>query len=104
MVTERRISGIDCDGPRQARRGRQAALDIKVRAGRFGTVDAVVPIELTVTDAEGNAAEGTGFYAARDGRLTVTLDIAPNDAVGTWRIEARDLASGQTATTELRVR
>jgi hypothetical protein len=33
-----------------------------------------------------------------DGKVEVPLDIATNDAIGYWQIEARELASGRTAT------
>ena len=37
-----------------------------------------------------------GFYAAKDGRLTVTVDVASNDSPGQWTWHVTELASGIT--------
>jgi len=63
-----------------------------------------VPLEVDVRDAEGRQAEFSGFYAAVDGKVEITLDVAPNDPPGTWQITARELASGQSSVAYLRVR
>ena len=36
-------------------------------------------------------------YAATDGRLSLQVDVAPNDLVGQWTVRATELASGQEA-------
>ena len=38
----------------------------------------------------GKPAERTGYYGAAGGTLTVTLDLAPNDATGPWTLRATD--------------
>lgn len=62
-------------------------------------IDAVVPVEVQVRDPDGQSAEGSGFYGAESGRLALALDIAPNDAVGTWAVEVTELASGKKTRT-----
>jgi len=49
-------------------------------------------------------AEGSGFYAAVDGMLSIPLDVAVNDPPGIWQIEVRELASGTSAVGRVRVR
>ena len=66
-------------------------------------VDAVVPLEVTIRDAEGRAAEFSGYYGAAGGTAKITLDVARNDPFGVWQIEARELASGKTAVHSFRV-
>ena len=61
------------------------------------SVDAVVPVEIDLRDPDGRRAEFSGYYGARDGRLSITLVPAPNDTPGIWTIEARELASGMVA-------
>jgi hypothetical protein len=96
MVTARPIRDVVCEVPRRVARGGTLPVSVRVRAGRWGgTVDAVVPLEVKVLDAAGEAAEGSGYYGARDGRLALRLDIAPNDTPGRWRIAVTELASGK---------
>ena len=57
----------------------------------------MVPVRVDVLDAAGKPAEFSGFYGAKDGRVTVKLDLAANDAPGRWQVRAQELASGQTA-------
>ena len=53
--------------------------------------------DFDITDPQGKSAEFSGWYAAPNGRLSLKLDIAPNDAIGNWTIQARELASGKSA-------
>jgi len=55
-------------------------------------------LQLAIKDPKGNDAEFTGYYAAKDGRLIVTLKLAANDIKGTWTATATELAAGNTAT------
>jgi hypothetical protein len=66
-------------------------------------VKAVVPVQLTIRDASGREAEGSGYYGAADGSLSVKLDIASNETPGTWSIHVKELASGMETTRYLRV-
>jgi uncharacterized protein YfaS (alpha-2-macroglobulin family) len=57
-------------------------------------VTAVVPVQLDVRDAQGKQAEFSGYYGAKDGKLSLRLNLAANDATGNWTIKATELASG----------
>ncbi len=103
MVTDDPIRGVVCRAPGRASRGQAVPVSVRVRAGLMSTPRAVVPVEVTVLDAAGAPAEGSGYYAAVDGRLGLTLDLASNDAVGTWRVRVRELASGQQAEAQFQV-
>ncbi len=59
-------------------------------------IDAVIPLEIQVVDARGELREHSGHYGAKDGKVDLTLDIPTNAAAGSWKIQARDLASGTT--------
>ena len=63
----------------------------------------MVPVKLTVLDGEGRETERSGFHAARGGILALTLDVAPNEQAGTWKIMATELATGKKAEASLRV-
>ncbi len=69
---------------------------IEVRSAD-GPLAAVLPLQLDITDPQGRPAEFSGAYAAIDGRLTVQLDLAPNDLPGLWTVRATEGASGLTA-------
>lgn len=97
LVTERPIRQLTCNGPNQIARGERAEFKVTIGDDQGNPVDAVIPVQLTVLDADGATAEGSGFYAAAGGKLTVALDLAPNDSPGTWTVVARELASNREA-------
>jgi hypothetical protein len=103
LVTSRPIEGLQLQVPDSIQRGKSAACSIAVVDAEGKPIDAVVPLEVTIRDARSAAAEFSGFYGAADGRVEIPLDIAQNDPAGVWTIEARDLASGRTATANFRV-
>jgi hypothetical protein len=47
-----------------------------------------------IRDAQQRPAEFSGYYGAKDGRVTLHLNLAANEAPGTWTITAKELASG----------
>ena len=61
-------------------------------AGR--PVAAVVPLQVTILDAKGRPAEGSGWYGAAGGRQVLRLRLADNDVPGRWIVRVRELASG----------
>ena len=97
MITERPIAAVAVDEPGEVARGSSAALTIKVNDGSGRPVDAVAPVRVDIADSQGRVAEFSGWHAAKGGTLTLRLDVAPNDAPGTWTVEARELVSGRTA-------
>jgi hypothetical protein len=98
MVTSRPIEDVRVQGPASAKRGQRVSYTFEVTDAAGRPVEAVVPVEVTIRDAEGARAEFSGYYAAADGRLTIELAIASNDVPGAWQIEARELASGRRTT------
>lgn len=103
MVTSRAIERIKLKAPEAVERNHRATCTIEVQDAAGKPLDAIVPLAVEVRDAEGRLAEFSGSYAAVGGKLTVTLDIAENDPMGIWQIEARELASGRTAVHTMRV-
>ncbi len=103
LVTERAIDAVRIVGPPEIERGKQVSLAIGALDAGGRPVEAIVPLEVSILDAEGRRAEFSGSYAAVDGRVDITLDIAPNDPPGAWTIEARELASDRRAIHDLRV-
>jgi hypothetical protein len=103
MVTSRPIAQVRVEGPHEIARGQSATLSMAVADAAGQAVDAVVPLEVTIRDAEARLGEFSGYYAAVDGKLSIRLDVAANDVPGVWQIDARELASGRRAVHYLRV-
>lgn len=103
MVTARPIARASIAPPQQARRGGAAEVRVSVLDAQGRPVDAVVPVRVDIRDAEGREAEGTGYYAADGGELTVALQLAPNDVPGEWTVSVKELASGRRAEARFRV-
>jgi hypothetical protein len=93
MITPRPIASVTVHGPRQARRGSRLDLRMCVVDPDGNPVPAIVPLRVEVRDPDLREAEGTGWYGARDGTMSLSLDIAPNDTPGPWEVRVRELAS-----------
>jgi hypothetical protein len=96
LVTDRAIDRVVLTHPDQVTRGAKAKLSVAVVDAQGEPIDAVLPIQVEIRDAEGQLAEFSGYYAAIDGHLRMDLDIATNDPFGAWTVEVRELASGRT--------
>jgi hypothetical protein len=103
MVTSAPLRGVACRVPPRVARGTSAVVEVRVLVDPQDSVTAVVPVDVRIVDAAGQAAEGSGFYGANEGQLSLTLDIAPNDAPGAWTIHVTELASGRQAEATLAV-
>jgi concanavalin A-like lectin/glucanase superfamily protein len=103
MMTDRAIDKVDVALPKTVKRGRTADCTVTVTDSEGRPLDAVIPMEITILDAQGRPAEFSGYYATTEGTVKLALDIAPNDRPGIWQIEARELAGGRTTIEYLRV-
>ena len=103
MITDKPITGVKVDAPRAARLGEAVKVAVTIASSWGRSVEAIVPVEVEILDPRKRRAESGGYYAAKGGVLTLTLDIAPNDLPGAWTIRATELASGKTAEEALTV-
>ena len=85
------------------RRGERASIGVRVLDAAGMPVNGILPVEVRIQDPAGSLAEFSGFYGARDGAFSITVDIAPNDTPGIWTVEARDLAAGLKARRYMRL-
>jgi len=97
MVIPKSLLQLGLDVPATATRGNVAKIRVSLTTTDNAPVNAVLPVQVRVQDANGVSTEGSGFYAAKNGELEVSLDLAPNEDPGTWQIQVRDLASGMEA-------
>ncbi len=103
MITPRAIDRVLISAPKNANRGERQTITIAITDPNKNAIDAVIPLEVRIEDAEGRVAEQSGYWATLHGKATITIDIAPNDTEGVWQVRVRELASGKTATTTFRV-
>jgi hypothetical protein len=94
LLTSREIAGVHIKAPATAKRGGSADVTVAVGARRGAPVAAIVPVHVGIIDPQGHPAEFSGYYGARDGKVSLRLALAANDATGTWLIRAQELASG----------
>lgn len=96
LITEHALRSVNVAIAQQVKRGQQATLEVTVLDASGQPADAVVPLQISGTDATGAPLEIHGWYAAVGGKLTLPIDVARNDVAGNWKIQVRELASGLT--------
>lgn len=97
LITDRPIDRVQIDAPTEVHRGETLALSVSVNDDAGAPVQAVIPMQTIIKDPDGKPAEFSGYYGARDGKVSINLSLASNDLPGMWTIEARELASGIVA-------
>ncbi|WP_164101357.1 LamG-like jellyroll fold domain-containing protein [Candidatus Laterigemmans baculatus] len=103
MVTDKAIEQVAVRTASTAKPGSSLKLQVAVANLEGQRIDAVVPVRVDIFDPAGRPAEFSGYYGAADGRLELTLDLAPNDRQGVWEVRVQELASGLSARTAFRV-
>ncbi len=103
LVAPKPIASVQVTAGDSAKRGAAVKVSVTVADEGGEPVSAAIPLRVAIADPAGRAAEGSGFYSTKNGRLDLTLDLAPNDAPGVWEVRATELASGRTARHFLRV-
>lgn len=103
MVTPTPLAALKLTAPETAKAGGSAEIGIAIADATGTAVKAVVPVQVEVRDANGKPAEGSGYYGAEAGALTVKLDVAENDDPGLWTVLVRELASRMEAVRYFRV-
>ncbi|MBE6370193.1 MAG: hypothetical protein E7056_08560 [Lentisphaerae bacterium] len=75
-------------------RGEAFSINAQI-CGRSGAIKALLPVEVTLLDANGKTLPGSGYYAAENGQLTVNETAAANMTAGQVTVKVRCLASGK---------
>ena len=103
LVTEKPVERLTIQASKEAIRASEYPIQALVTDSNGNNVDAVIPMEVRISDPDGRPAEFSGFYGAPAGKLDLALTFATNDILGVWTIEARELASGLLARHFLRL-
>lgn len=104
MVTERPLASVRVTAPPTVMCGAAARCEVAVLDDRGKPLAAVVPLRVDFLDPNGRPAEFSGFYGAKDGQVAVNFDLAPNEALGLWRLQVTELASGRQGEAYVRVK
>jgi hypothetical protein len=98
-LSEKPIAPPSIDGPRRAHPGEVVEFHIGSNSPAEHGV-----IHLDVVDPDGSAVDYYSKNLLASGPMTAyTLPLAFSDKIGTWKLRATDLPSGQTVTAELQV-
>lgn len=97
LVTSREIAAVHVTAPARAKASQSITCAVAVTDDSGKAINAVVPIQVQITDANGKPCEYSGYYGARDGQVQLHLDLPDNATAGTWTVAARELASGRSA-------
>jgi len=97
MITSKPVASIRVGGPEQTTRDNRVRLEIAVLDDAGQPLAAVVPVQVEVLDPRDRPAEYSGYYGVKDGKLSINLDLAPNDLTGKWHVRATELASGRAS-------
>lgn len=103
MVLPKPLLGLKLEVPENAVVGNSAKIAVSISTTQDAPTKAVIPVRVDVRDANGKAAEGSGFYAAENGIVEIKLDLAPNEDPGSWEVRVKELASGMEARKWMRV-
>lgn len=94
LLLEEPVQTVKISGKDSVKAGEKLEVKVEIQSADSKTVDTVIPVTVTVKDANGETAEKTGFYAAEKGELQLDLDIAANDAIGEWTVEVEEATQG----------
>lgn len=103
LVLPKPLLGIQLDVPENATLSNTAKISARITTTQEAPTKAVIPVRVDIRNANGSAAEGSGFYAAENGIIELSLNLAPNEDPGTWEIRVKELASGMEAVKWMRV-
>lgn len=95
MILPKPLLHLHATLPDTATPGHQAVLQVQISSTNPNEdpVKAVVPLKIEILDSNGVRTEGSGYHAAENGQLTLPLDIASNEEIGTWEVRVTELAS-----------
>jgi hypothetical protein len=103
MITDQPIDSVRIAAPATVAQGASADVKITIADPQGAPISAVIPLRVDILDFSGRESEFTGFYGAKDGQLSLRLDLAPNDSPGIWTVRAKELASGKAAVHYMRI-
>lgn len=104
LVSDKAAGALQVMAAPAVQRGQSIPVTVQLSDDAGQPLQVIAPLEVTIRDSQGRIAEKSGYYGAANGQLTLTLEIAPNDAPGQWQIEVTERLRGQKATANFMVK
>jgi len=104
LITEQKVGTLQINASKAANPGQSVAVSILLNDTGQKPMSAIVPLKVTILDSQNRVAEKSGYYGAADGKLSLTLELAPNDVPGQWKIEVEEGLTGQKAVHHLQIK
>jgi hypothetical protein len=95
LVTAKPVGKLQISAPVSVKCGQSIPVKVLLPDNAGKILPAVIPLKITIRDANGQIAEKSGYYGAANGQLDLSLDIATNDSIGQWQVEATESLTGQ---------
>ena len=93
-----RLGSVRIHVPKEIRvRGVPVKIHVIVTDANGRPMTGVQPLQVTITDPQGNTSEFSDYHAAENGTLALDFVPALNDRAGTWSVIATELTSGLKA-------
>ncbi len=104
LLLEKAINSLTITGPETLERGKDFSLKISVLDKSGSAIKACLPLEVTLTDAQGKRLPGSGYCATEKGVLDFKEITAANLQGSSVKVEVKCLASGKTASKIFKVK
>ena len=85
-------------------RGGEFQITASVLDAENKVIEALLPVEVTISDGHGDRLPGSGHYAMQNGRLVIHEHVASNMAAGKVRVNVFCQSSGKSGFAEFTVR
>ena len=105
LLLDEAIGEVTLAAPSEVAADVEFAVDAAVLTVAGAPVEALIPVEITLTDAAGAVLDGSGYGCAVDGRVEWFFTIPAGTPSGSaYTLMVKDLASGKTASQTITVK
>ena len=104
LLLEKPIASLAINNAEPLEKGKDFVLKISVLDASGKAVKACLPLEVTLSDAQGRRLPGSGYHAAVNGVLELKEIAAANLQGNTVTVTAKCLASGKVVSKKINVK
>ncbi|MDD3021614.1 MAG: hypothetical protein PHX61_11660 [Alphaproteobacteria bacterium] len=101
VIMPEKIEKVTLSGSEILNKGVDNIFMITVNGASGKLLNAEIPLEITVKNADGDIVDGAGFVCAEKGSYKLNVIPGGNEKSGKWRIHVRDLLSNTKAEKEI---
>lgn len=93
LLLNQRIDAMNINSPDIGSRGENIHVNIDVKDSSGKYIEAILPLEVTLKDANGNQMPNSGFYACFDGKININFMLPKNAVAGKAELSVVCLAN-----------